>query len=208
MKFKLKIQGFTLLEILIALAVFAILATLTSTTLYNALNTKKRVGEQAKQLNELQLAFTLIERDLLQVVNRKVRGDDMRLVPSFMGELNYLEFTRGGVINPNAIEKRSSLKRVALLCKDNKLLRRTWQSLDSTKKNLYADQVLLQNLINCQFAYMNRSSQILNKWQADALQQNQRPEPIPKACQLNLTSANWGKVSLLFIIPAALYGEK
>ena len=51
-----RVKGFTLIEILIALTVFAILATITSSTLYYAFNTRTRVNEQSERLSTLQLA--------------------------------------------------------------------------------------------------------------------------------------------------------
>src|SRR5688500_612047 len=122
--------GFTLMEILIALAVFAILATITSSSLFYAFNTKARVAEQINRLTTLQLAIIQMERDSQQIVLRTVHGNEMQTFPVFIGEPQYLEFTRGGIANPNH-EKRSTLKRVAFLCQNNKLLRRTWPILDT-----------------------------------------------------------------------------
>lgn len=203
-----KQHGFTLLEILIALAVFAILATITSSAMYYAFNTRARVNEQADRLNTLQLAVTLIERDVEQIVARAIRGNEMHLFPAFIGQHQYLELTRNGIVNPNSEEKRSSLKRIAYVCQNNQLLRRSWESLDTTNRKLYEDKVLLDNIVNCKFAYLNHSLQVLPEWRENALQQNQQSEPLPKAIQFTLTLKDWDKMSLLFIIPEALYAGK
>lgn len=203
-----KEQGFTLIEILIALAVFAILATLTSSAMYYAFNTRARVTEQANRLNTLQLALTLIQRDTEQAVLRDVRGNEMHIFSAFVGEPHYFELTRGGIINPNGDEKRSSLKRIAFLCRDSNLIRRTWDILDTTDRKNVRDKVILDNLLNCKFAYLNRNLQVLPEWHANAIQQNQRAEPLPQAIQFNLTLKDWDKMSFLFIIPEALYAEK
>lgn len=198
-------SGFTLIEILIALTVFAILATITSSSLYYAFNARTRVNAQAEQLNTLQLAVSIIQQDISQTVERAVRGNEMRLFPVFVGQTQYLEFTRDGSINPQSVHKRSTLKRVALVCEDGKLLHRTWNSLDPADRNIYADKGLLDNLTDCRFNYLNQNLEVLNEWREQAVTQNQRKEPFPKAIQVNVTLNEWGKMNLLFIIPEALY---
>ena len=60
------------------------------------------------------MPISLIQQDTRQTVERAIRGNEMRLFPAFLGQTNYLEFTRDGNVNPGSIEKRSTLKRVAL----------------------------------------------------------------------------------------------
>ena len=139
-------QGYTLIEIMVALAVFAILATLTATSMYHAFNTRARVSAQADQLNTLQLALMVVGRDVEQIISRSVRGNDMHLFPEFVGQSQYIEFTRGGVVNPNGEEQRSTLKRIAYICSEGRLVRRSWEQMDSPERSRYQDKVLLENL--------------------------------------------------------------
>lgn len=200
-----KLRGFTLIEIMIALMVFAVLATITASSLFYAFNARARVNEQAVRLNSLQLAISLLQQDTEQAIPRAIRGNEMRLFPIFVGQKQYAEFTRDGNLNPKSLEKRSTLKRVALVCKEDKLLRRTWANLDAKDRNVYEDRVLLDNLSRCYFGYLNQSVQVLTEWREQAVGQNQRPEPFPKAIQINLTLKDWGEMNLLFTIPGALY---
>lgn len=202
-----KQRGFTLIEILIALTVFAILATITSSSLYNAFNARTRVNKQADRLNNLQLALSIIQQDTTQIVERAIRSNEMRLFPSFVGQAQYLELTRDGMANPSSIEKRSTLKRIALICQGNKLIHRTWSSLDMTDRNRYEDKELINHLSDCHFNYLNQNLEVLTEWREHALNQNQNKEPLPKAIQLNLNLDDWGKMSMLFIIPGALYAS-
>ena len=198
-------RAFTLIEILIALMVFAILATVTASSLYHAFNTRSRVNAQAERLTSLQLAISLMQQDFIQVVERPVRGNDMSLFPAFIGQEQYVEFTRDGLINPGAIEQRSSLKRIALLCDGGQLLQRTWSSLDSPDRNHYEDRVLMEKISDCHFNYLTRTLQTLTQWREQAISQNQIREPLPKAVQVNFTVENWGELNMLFLIPGAVY---
>ncbi|MFI4963126.1 MAG: GspJ family T2SS minor pseudopilin variant LspJ [Legionellales bacterium] len=199
-------KGFTLIEILIALTVFAILASITSSALYHAFSTRARVNSQADQLNALQMAISIIEQDTIQIVDRGVRGTDMHPVAAFIGQAKYLEFTRDGVINPKSKEKRSTLKRVALVCEGGQLLHRTWISLDAPNRTNFEDKILLEQITHCYFNYLDHSLQPLTEWHDQALTQNQTKEPFPKAIQVNLTLKEWGEMNMLFIIPGAVYG--
>ncbi|MGL5743493.1 MAG: GspJ family T2SS minor pseudopilin variant LspJ [Legionella sp.] len=200
-----KYTGFTLIEILIALAVFAILATITTSVLYNAFTTRTRVNEQSERLNEIQLAISLIQQDITQTVERAIRGNEMRLFPAFIGQTTYLEFTRDGDVNPGSIEQRSTLKRIAYVCQNSSLIRRTWNTLDSINRNVYEDKRILHHLTHCHFGYLNQSVQILPEWREQAVGPNQRKEPFPQAVQVNITLQDQGEINLLFTLPEALY---
>lgn len=200
-----KFKGFTLIEILIALTVFAILASITSSTLYYAFNTRTRVNEQSERMSTLQLAISLLQQDFSQTVERAIRGNDMRLFPVFVGRADYVEFTRDGDVNPGSIEKRSTLKRIAYVCQEGALIRRTWDSLDPANRNKHANKLLIDNLSDCHFGYLNQNVQVFSEWRADAVNQNQNKESLPKAVQVNLTLRNQGEINLLFTIPEALY---
>ena len=199
------IRGYTLIEIMIALAVFAILATITAATMLHAFDTRARVNAQSEQLNTLQVALTLIARDIEQIVDRPVIGNEMHLFPPFVGESNYIEFTRGGAVNPNGVERRSALKRIALICKGTTLIRRSWDHLDAPTRQTFQDKRLLDKLEACSFAYLSNSRQVLHEWRNYAVQQNPQQENLPIAVQFNLTIQQWGKMNLLFPIPQALY---
>ncbi|MGC1181399.1 GspJ family T2SS minor pseudopilin variant LspJ [Legionella sp.] len=203
-----KFAGFTLIEILIALTVFALLASITSSTLYYAFNTRTRVNERSEHLSSLQLAISLIQQDIPQIVERGIRGNDMRLFPIFIGSSDYMEFTRDGDVNPGGIEKRSTLKRIGFLCQGDALVRRTWDILDPTDRNKYADKLLIDNLDDCHFGYLNQSLELFSEWRADAVNQEQKKESLPKAVQVNFTLHNQGEINLLFPIAEALYGKK
>lgn len=201
-----KFSGFTLIEILVALAVFSILATLTASAMYYAFNTRSRISAQAERLLNLQLAISTIERDIAQAASRAVRGDNMQLFPAFTGQADYMELTRSGMANPGSLEKRSTLKRVALFCKNNKMTRRSWERLDLVNKAEFLDRVLLENVSRCQFTYLSSDLQFLSEWRGSLMPETKpSAETLPKGVQITLTLRDWGEMSLLFVLPEGLY---
>lgn len=59
-------RGLTLLEILIALFIFAIVSLMLSQTLHTIITAEERVKKSAAQLRELQMAMLIFSRDLAQ----------------------------------------------------------------------------------------------------------------------------------------------
>ena len=200
-------KGYTLIEIMIALAVFAILGAIASGAIYQAFETRSRVSVQANQLNELQLAILRLTRDVHQIVERSVFGDEMHIFPPFVGQPNYLEFTRAGLVNPGDIAQRSTLQRVAWLCQKNQLIRRSFTTLDSLKRHEYQDTVVLQHLKSCSFAYLTTKHQRLSEWREYTVLHNQAKERLPVAVQGIFSFEQWGNMSLLFVIPGGLHAE-
>ncbi len=127
--------GFTLLELLVAIAVFAVLAIMSYGTLSNVLQAQSQTREAAQELTRIQQAILHIERDLLQIVVRPIRDENGEPMPAMMGaELGHyrLEFTRTGHPNPNNAA-RSYLQRITYAMpedEEHKLYRYVWPSLD------------------------------------------------------------------------------
>lgn len=201
------VKGFTLIEILVALAIFALLAMITSSSMYYAFDIKNRLSVQSNQINKLQLTLILLNKSIYQTVNRAVRIGDMQLQSSFIGSNHYLEFTRAGGINPESLAKISTLQRMAYLCQGSNLIERTWVILDSTRPSEYQDKLLLSGLVTCKFSYLNRALQVLGEWHNSASDFNQKAEALPKAIQLKLSYKAANPLVYTFPIPEAQYGS-
>ncbi|OGV29189.1 MAG: type II secretion system protein GspJ [Legionellales bacterium RIFCSPHIGHO2_12_FULL_35_11] len=195
-------RGFTLIEIIVALAVFAIIAAITSSILYQSFQIKERTENQSKLINQLQLGLILINKDISQIVERPVRGNQMHLFPSFIGQTDYLEFTRGGNTNYLSTQKKSNLGRIAYICKNKKLLRRTWSELDTPDRDNYHDRIIFNNLINCSISYIGMHQNIVPTWYQYATRQNDlnTTSPLPKAIKFDLNFTNLGEIKLDFKI--------
>lgn len=206
-KNKISTLGYTLIEIMVALAVFAILAAMTSSIMVHTFNTRARVNAKADQLSALQFTYSLLERDTAQMIERATLDKDLQAHPPFIGLPSYVEFTRLGAANPNGLDTRSTLKRVAYLCSKHRLIRRTWSTLDTPDRKDYQDRVLLNQVTHCSFAYLAHNRQSLTEWRPYAVQQNQKKETLPQALQINISMTHWGNMNLLFAVPGALYAH-
>ena len=137
--------GFTLLEMLIALAVFAVIGVMSSQILSGIVDLSDTVRDRSDQLAELQRAMFIISRDIEQMTRRPVRdafGDSTAAI--IIGE-PLIEFTRRGWQNPLR-SPRSELQRVAYTVADGELVRQFWPLLDRSPDTEPIDQVLLRGV--------------------------------------------------------------
>ncbi|MBL4833563.1 MAG: type II secretion system minor pseudopilin GspJ [Pseudomonas sp.] len=120
--------GFTLLEVLVAMAVFAIMSVVAYGGLRAVLTADSVTQIHAQRLADLQVTLSVLERDLAQVVAITVRdefGD--RLPPLRLragGESKMLELVRAGAGGDQR------LRRTAWLITDRGLERQLWPGVD------------------------------------------------------------------------------
>jgi general secretion pathway protein J len=122
-------RGFSLIELLVALAVFATMAALAYGGLDSIARTRAELGRQQDAFRDLMRGVGLIERDLRQAIARPVRGNYGEPLPALTGNSGHIEFTRTGFANPQA-EPRSNLERVLYEFDDDALKRGVYPVLD------------------------------------------------------------------------------
>ena len=106
-------RGFSLIELLVALAVFAALAAAAYGGLAQIAATRGALAKQQDRFAQIVRAVSVLERDLRQAISRPVRGNGSgEWLPALEGAGDRIELTRVGFANPLA-EPRSNLERVA-----------------------------------------------------------------------------------------------
>jgi general secretion pathway protein J len=187
-------KGYTLIEVIIALAIFAILGTLSVGLLSRAFDTKARLAAQIEPLTELQLAATRITQDMSQIINRPVLNQDQKETPALIANADGIVFTRGGFVRFNPKASDSTLRRIALSCNGQALVRKTWPKLDAFDSTPPQTQTLLSSLTHCSFSFMSRDKIWSNQWEKETT-------PFPAAFKLHLGLQDFGQITLIFMIP-------
>jgi general secretion pathway protein J len=126
-------RAFTLIEVLVALAIFGVLSVLAYQALAASMTNAEILEARMARLQDIQQAMRLLGRDIVQAVPRPVRDPlDDHLRPAFQvtagGEFA-LEVTHAGWPNPAGL-KRSTLQRSAYRVQDGTLTRLHWTVLD------------------------------------------------------------------------------
>lgn len=190
-------RGFTLLELLVALAIFAVLSVLAYGGLRNVLDTRTQVETDAAHLTALQTAFTLIEHDVEQVLARGIRDNygDMRPALTGGGD-SLLELTHAGWRNP-ALRARSQLQRVAYQLQDGRLLRLTWPVLDRAPNSRAEQAELLGGVTAVEVLFYDQNLTPQRAWPLPDTA-NATPQVLPRAVEVSIELTGRGRVTRLF----------
>ncbi|MCJ8168775.1 type II secretion system minor pseudopilin GspJ [Atopomonas sediminilitoris] len=199
--------GFTLLEVMIAISIFALVGLATYRMLDTVLQSDQRIKVQELRLRELVRALEVFERDILQLRPRPIRsayGDELPAL-SLQGDSNQqiLEFTRAGWSNPLA-HARSQLQRVRWQYQNDQLTRQYWQVLDQAQDSLAQPQSVLSQQQGWQLQVMDEQGQWHSQWPlADTRSSGgAEAEPkLPKALRLTLQHPHYGELLRQWRLP-------
>jgi general secretion pathway protein J len=187
-------RGFTLLELLVALAVFAVMSAMAYGGLRTLLDSREQTDRQARQFAQLQHALLLLQQDLSQVANRPVREElgDFEPALSGGGGAEYLlELTRGGVSRPG----EPALQRIAFRVEEGKLQRLRWTVLDRVQASEPMVMELMDGILDIQVRFLGE------EWETGwAALGNSDSEGLPRAVEITLVSQTWGEIRRLIPI--------
>lgn len=208
-------RGFTLLEVLIAISVFALIGVGSFRVLSSIIDSQKIGDQHSLQLSQFQKALRIVDRDLQQLVDRPVRVERNRQLPSLMvysGDFA-LEFTRNGWRNPLRLP-RSDLQRVAYevgphpgtgdenspFFGDQRqyLLRIYWPQLDRGEDGRPVVQPLLAEVEELQVTVISTAGRH-RQW---PLKPSANRPPELKALEFSVNSSEFGVITRIYPTPA------
>jgi general secretion pathway protein J len=198
-------RGFTLIEILVALVIFAIMGVLAAMSLQSMIRTHSMLKKADASLTQLQIAMTLLRRDIIQVIDRPIIDSDGAVETAFVGTGgNKIVLTRTGLQNPLNISMQSNMQRVGYELDGDKLIRLTWDVLDQPPRAQPEKQVLLDHVQSLQWQFLTDKNQLVSSWPpaqgSNLKMQNQ--SALPKAVEMVMHIKNQGVVQGVFPIPA------
>ena len=193
-------SGFTLIEVLVAMAIFGVMSMLAYMTLGQTLANAEMLTERIDRLQAVQRTMRFLSNDLVQAAPRPVRlelGDSMgsAVLTSLSGEFA-LELTHGGWGNPAGLP-RGTLQRSAYRLEDDELVRYHWNVLDRTFANEPVANILLDDVESLLFRYLAADGEWSEVW--PPLQQPSIRSR-PRAVEIVLTLADEGEIRRLLEI--------
>lgn len=197
-------QGFTLIEILIALMIFAIMGVLAAMSLHSIIRVHEQLKKSDRALLQLQITMTLLRRDISEVTDRKIRNAEDDLEPAFLasGGSNIV-FTRTGLSNPLNNSRQSNMQRIGYSLEGNKLVRLTWDALDQPPKAMPESQTLLTNVESIEWQFIADNGKKSQSWPpATGTNMQRENSPLPKVVLLVMHIKNQGVIQGVFPIPA------
>jgi general secretion pathway protein J len=180
-------SGFTLLELLVAMLVFAMLSVMAYGGLRNVMNTDRQSEASSRRLSELEMTFMFMGRDLAQVVDRTARDSLGTPQPSFTGAIQRMAFTcyAGG---------NGEVGRVEYFLQGESLRRGRWPVLDATQETVLQQAELLGGVEVLQVRYLAR--QWSETWPAPNVNTT-----MPRAVEITLKLKEGAEFRRLFELP-------
>lgn len=142
---KSRSSAFTLIEMLIALAIFSVVSLTAGTLLYQATEARNVSTQYGNRMLDMERGMSRLGRDLLQYVPREIRDELGDYTLPLIITPSEIEFTRRGWANP-AGHPRSELQRVRYAIENGALVRHYWDVLDRAPDSTSHSQVLFENV--------------------------------------------------------------
>ncbi|MEJ2601695.1 MAG: type II secretion system minor pseudopilin GspJ [Gammaproteobacteria bacterium] len=160
-------RGFTLIEVMVSLAIFAALAAASYTTLNGVVEASRIVSDQMSRLQALQRTMQRMTLDFGQLAPRAVRDElgDGRLPGLQAGDRSgdLVVLSRGGWSNPLVLP-RPALQRVAYRIEEDRLVRRQWPVMDRTLGTDPAEATLIEGLRDIRIRYLAGADEWIEQW--------------------------------------------
>lgn len=201
-------HGFTLLELLIAISIFALLALGSYRMLHSVLHSAESTRQHEQQLRELSRAMATLDRDLLQVIPRSVRDAQGEPLAALLGSSQLsgqpaaLELTRDGWRNPLGAA-RAELQRVRWQLHDAVLERHAWAVLDQAQDSAPQQQQILKGISDLQLRFLDSAGNWQTQWplNRNELSEQQLLNLLPQALELVITHVHYGELRRLYRLP-------
>ena len=208
--------GFTLIEVLIALAITAFVSAIAYTSLSTALVGVESTRATSDRTYEVNRAWMIITRDIRHFVSRPVRDEFGEVEPALVGgpaARFALSFTRSGWHNPND-NLRSNLQRVNYRVAEGALWRDSYPVLDRASDSAPREVKLLDGVEYLEFGFLGSLSEVQSgnntvaletrdwseSWVADTSSPDSELVP-PLALELRLLLEDWGEMRRLYALP-------
>lgn len=199
-------RGFTLIEVLVAMAIFASL----SLAAYQVLNQVQRSNslsaEREARLSELQRAIVIMDADFRQMALRRFRtngeepGDTMLLWRDYLldSDSKGVLFVRLGWHNPQQQFPRGEVAKVGYRLKDDVLERVWWRYADTPVAQVPVVMPLLTQVTSWSMKFYFQG-QWLDEWTSK--------QSLPQAVSVTLTLKDYGEVERIYLTSGGTLGD-
>ncbi|MGH8185818.1 MAG: type II secretion system minor pseudopilin GspJ [Steroidobacteraceae bacterium] len=190
-------RAFTLLEVLVAVAVFVIVGALAMTGYNELVKQSGMVESSAQRTRAVQDTVRRLAQDFASLEPRPVReavGDSLE--PALRADSRterLADLTRSGWTNP-AGTPRSTLQRVAYRLENNELRREYWNVLDRTLVAEPASAVLLDGVRSVRLRFMDGNLSWHDQWPPLGYSAPDMTRVRPIAVEITLELDDWGEI--------------
>ena len=187
--------GFTLVEALLALVIFGIIAVLAYRATASLAAGEAQLSSEAQRWRTLETLFTRIEADFRQAVPRGVRAG-LQTEPAWLGTRSAgqsaLVFTRAG--SEFTVEPGPAGQRVGYRLREGTLELAYWPTLDHDSALRPTVYPLVRDVASFDLEYLARNGAWLDRWPLLG------EDDLPRAVRLTLTLADGVRIERMFAL--------
>lgn len=195
-----KVRGFTLVELLVAIFIFAIISALAMGGYNELVKQSSIVDDSASRTRAVQATMQRIALDFASLEPRPVReplGDSVQpALRADAREEQLAELTHSGWSNPAGVP-RSTLQRVSYRLENNKLRREYWVVLDRTMTGEPESAVLLDRVTRVGMRFMDGNRTWHEQWPPLGYSAPDTNRVRPIAVEVTLELEDWGEIMRL-----------
>ncbi len=187
-------RGFTLVEMLVSLSIFAAIAAMGVGLLRSSVDTQDAVQQRLKGMSGLNRVRAVMANDLAQAVQRSTRGPSGEAVPAFLGSSSGFAFVHAGAPSDGGV--RPDIERVGYALVGGEWRRATQPMLDGTA--LSDGDRLVSEVASVALRYRDERGNWSESWTSDP------GDCLPRAVEVRLTRSGRAPLTMLFLTaPAA-----
>ena len=198
-------RGFTLVELLVALAIFAIMSGFAYRSLTAMLDSREALAKESRKWRDVAVFVGRVERDLAATLDRRATsasGTQLAALSSSVDETvgpRGLALSRSGHMLSGSIN--SAPQRVAYRLREGAVERLSWATVDAAPRDQPAGTPILANVANLAFRFLDPKS---NEWRSEWGLPGNAIEKAPAAVEMTLTLASGERIVRLFDLPREL----
>lgn len=194
--------GFSLIELLVALVIFATMAGIAYTGLSAVTRTHAALDLRERDLDGVGRALAMVERDLRAVARRPVRGSDGQRLPALLGQANRIELSSYGRGRAAGADL-GLVERIGYGRDGDGLHRERWPVLDRSQRSQPDRRLLIAQALPPRWRYLDAG----NRWQSQWPPPNDAgTQALPRAVEVVIAHPRLGEVRRLVELPPALEG--
>ena len=195
-------RGFTLVELLVALAIFAIMSGFAYRALSSMLESREALAKESRKWRDISLFVGRVERDIAAVLPRIATGSgELKLAPlsSSVDATSApagLALTRSG--NMLAGNASAAPQRVGYRIREGRVERLAWAGVDAAPREEALPTPVLTEVGTLAFRFMDPKS---SEWRADWGLPGNAAATLPAAVEMTLVLASGERIVRLFDLP-------
>lgn len=191
MTMKSKQRGFTLIEIMVAVFIFAIIATVSYRIISSLVKTKQIVDETQNKWGNLSLINSNLERSVNRLIPLVVRDNDGNAIPALLGQDKLtglydgqLEMTLSGSVGDQVLGVKPP-KRVGYRLYKNSLYFITWPTLNRSLNTLPEIDLLIGDVNSFVVEYLYTDGKWYKTWPPENSDISSLPAAMRVSLELN-----------------------